>query len=91
MKESDSIFVRQWEQTRKTGRIRYALIRGLAFGLVFFLFTGLYGLYDNSFAQVFLRTRSIIVFLFWVAFGIIGFATLMWPVNEYFYRIKRNP
>lgn len=91
MNNSDIKFVQQWEQTRKTGRIRYALIRGLAFGLILFLFTGLYGLWDNSFAQVFLRTRSIIVFLFWVACGIIGFATLLWPVNEYFYRIKRNP
>ena len=90
MKDSDIRFVKQWEANRKLGRMRYAVLQGSGFGLILFLFTGLYSLWEKPFAQVFLSTRSFIVLLFWIACGIIGFASLMWPMNEYFYRNKKK-
>ena len=90
MKPSDQKFVRQWAETRKMGRFKYALIYGLGFGLILFLFTGIYNLWEKPFTEVFFSIRSAIVFLFWVTAGVIGYAVLMWPVNEYFFRRKTN-
>jgi len=90
MKPSDQKFVRQWAETRKMGRFKYALIYGLGFGLILFLFTGIYNLWEKPFTEVFFSIRSAIVFLFWVTTGIIGYAVLMWPVNEYFFRKKQD-
>ena len=86
MQTSNQKFVRQWEETRKLGRFKYALTHGLGFGLILFLFTGIFNLWEKPFSEVFLSLRSAIVFLFWIAAGIIGYAVLMWPMNEYFFR-----
>ena len=90
MQPSDQKFVRRWTETRKLGRFKYALIHGLGFGLILFLFTGIYNLWEKPFGEVFLSIRSAIVFLFWIATGIIGYAVLMWPVNEYLFRRKQD-
>jgi len=90
MKPSDHKFVRQWAETRKMGRIKYAFIHGIIFGLILFLFTGIYNLFEKPFGEVFLTLRSAIVCLFWIVSGIIGYAVLMWPVNEYFFRRKQE-
>lgn len=86
MNPSDQKFVRQWAVTRKMGRIKYAFVHGIIFGLILFLFTGIYNLFEKPFGEVFLTLRSAIVCLFWMVSGIIGYAVLMWPVNEYFFR-----
>ncbi|MFN3554812.1 MAG: hypothetical protein ACK4VN_02480 [Bacteroidales bacterium] len=90
MNRSDERFVKNWSYTRKMGRFRYALTHGFVFGLILFLFTGLYGLWEKSFSEVFLSLRSGLVFLFWVAGGVVAYGTTFWPINEYLYKKKMS-
>lgn len=90
MNSNQDHFSRIWGRTRKMGRLKYAFTRGLIAGLILFLFTGIYNLWEKPFAEVFLNLRAALVLLFWITGGIISYGTIMWPINEYIFEKRAD-
>ena len=88
MKNSDAKFLKDWEQTRQAGFVRYCITHGLAFGIILFVITGLFQLTGQSFTDVFFSLKTIYTLLIWLAGGIAGYGPVSWWVNEYLYRKK---
>ncbi len=97
MKKQDAKFITAWEASRKGGFVKYIMSHGLAFGLILFLLSGLYHLFDRSFTEVYFSIEALYSLLIWIAGGIIGYGPASWWINEYLYRGKirggsdRNP
>lgn len=90
MKKSDEKYLADWEATRKTGRLKYGLLHGTLWGVLVFLLHGLWELADHTFREAYLSQGAGVYLLMLVAGGILMYATVMWGINERFYRSKKK-
>jgi|GEM_PF-871849 len=90
MKRSDEKFLADWEAVRRRGRLKYGLIHGPIWGVLVFLIHGLFALTDHTFTEAYLSKDAGIYLLLMVAGGILMYTTIMWPINDRFYRKKRR-
>ena len=81
-------FLKNWEITRKKGRLLYALTEGSIFGFIIALFTFLADLFNLTGET--LDMNRFLYFMYAVILGIIGYYLLFWPLNEYYYRKIKN-
>jgi len=84
-------YIQDWEQTRKKGRIKYSLVQGLIFALVFTLLKERKIIWE---CLTGINTDIISVFteFIWILMGsILGYYIIVWWFRERLYRNeKRN-
>ncbi len=83
---SDVKFFRNWLYNRKLGIVKYAFINGVVYGILLFIFTGLFDLQEKTIKDVYFGADAIVRFLFWLTFGVLGYGLTMWWLNQYFFK-----
>ncbi|WP_158962255.1 hypothetical protein [Myroides fluvii] len=91
MKKSEAKFIENWKRKIEIGRLRYGFIEGSIFGLIVGLFTMLSSLLFDDFTIV-LGIQLVYYFIIWMLGGVLGYWTIMWEVNMYYYKhfLKKN-
>jgi len=80
-------FMQKWEETRKGGRLRYALTEGAVFGMILFLIPLILSIFSKSF-EIY-ATNNLAYFLaFSLLSGVACYWLVFWPMNNYFYKKK---
>lgn len=79
-----STFIKDWEDTRKMGRLKYALLHGSIFGIIVGTFTIIVSSYTSSNSNW--KEDFLINSVIFVLSGVAGYFLLMWPINEYYYK-----
>lgn len=87
MNKSDEKFVKNWEQSRRLGRIKYGMIHGSIFAVLVITFvkitTYLIGENDTLFSWNALTEYGVGILL-----GILFFSSFMWWLNERMYKTR---
>jgi len=83
--KSDLRFMKNWLDNRKMGMIKFAATNGVIYGILLFVFTGLFELNENPFQEVYFSKQSIKVFMLWLFFGVFGYGLMMWWLNQYLF------
>ncbi|MDR0224265.1 MAG: hypothetical protein LBI32_04315 [Myroides odoratus] len=91
MKKSEATFIENWKKKIEMGRLRYGFLEGSIFGLLVGIFTMLLSLLFDEFTIV-LRMQLVYDLIIWMLGGILGYLTVMWEVNTYYYKhfLKKN-
>ncbi|EHQ42244.1 hypothetical protein [Myroides odoratus] len=91
MKKSEAKFIENWKKKIEMGRLRYGFLEGSIFGLLVGIFTMLLSLLFDEFTIV-LRMQLVYDLIIWMLGGILGYLTVMWEVNMYYYKhfLKKN-
>lgn len=91
MKKSEAKFIENWKKKIEMGRLRYGFFEGSIFGLLVGIFTMLLSLLFDEFTIV-LRMQLVYDLIIWMLGGILGYLTVMWEVNMYYYKhfLKKN-
>lgn len=85
MKKSEAKFIENWKKKIEMGRLRYGFLEGSIFGLLVGIFTMLLSLLFDEFTIV-LRMQLVYDLIIWMLGGILGYLTVMWEVNMYYYK-----
>ena len=91
MKKSEVRFIENWKKKIEKGRLRYGFIEGGIFGLLVGILTMLLSLAFDDRSVVF-GMQLAYDLIIWVLGGILGYLTIMWEVNMYYYKhfLKKN-
>ncbi len=82
-------FIKSWEETRKSGRLRYALVEGALFGFIIAFIPILISMFSKS-IELNIQNNWTYYIGFSILGGIIAYWFIFWPMNEYFYQKKRE-
>ena len=85
MKKSEAKFIENWKKKKEKGRLSYGFVEGSIFGLLVGIFTVLLSLFfeDN---YIVLGMQLVYDLIIWMLGGILGYLTIMWEVNMYYYK-----
>lgn len=88
LSEKDKKFIQEWEQWKQKGFWRFILFNGISWGLL----TGIPMWVMHTFIDEVYRTfwAFFIHFLVVLILGIVGFAPLMWYINERQYKFLKK-
>ncbi|HET8859313.1 hypothetical protein [Marivirga sp.] len=79
-----------WAETRKIGRLKYAITHGTVFGLFVFIFNLALIFFYDSFKTEFLINDLMIFLLISLTMGTFGYYTLMWWIQEKLYQTEKK-
>ncbi|MCF6243014.1 MAG: hypothetical protein L3J74_16940 [Bacteroidales bacterium] len=82
-------FIKNWEETRKLGRRRYALVEGALFGFIIAAVPIFIGILVKS-AEWNIQKYWVYYLGFSVLGGMLAYWFVFWPMNEYFYKKKKG-
>lgn len=85
MKKSEVRFIENWKKKIEKGQLRYGFIEGGIFGLFVGILTMLLSLAFDDRSVVF-GMQLAYDLIIWVLGGILGYLTIMWEVNMYYYK-----
>src|SRR5690606_11607363 len=87
LKKSDEKFVKNWEQSRRLGRIKYGIIHGSIFAVLVITFVKIMT-YLTGESDVLFSWRAVPEYGIGISLGIIFFASFMWWLNERMYKTR---
>ncbi len=80
-----STFIKDWEDSRKMGRLKYALLHGSIFGFIVGSFAMLVANYTS--ASVNLNLEELVInYVLFFGISIVGYYIIIWPINEYYFK-----
>ncbi len=82
-------FIKSWEETRKSGRLRYALVEGTLFGFIIMATPLAISIFSES-VELNIHKYWAYYLGFSILGGIIFYWLFFWPLNEYFYKKKKK-
>ncbi|MBB1138778.1 hypothetical protein [Myroides sp. WP-1] len=85
MKKSEVRFIENWKKKIEMGRLKYGFIEGSILGLFVGIITILLSwLFDDN--TVVFGMQLLYDLIIWVLGGVLGYLTVMWEVNMYYYK-----
>ena len=75
----------KWEESRKMGRLKYSVLHGFSFAILFSLMMLAWDAFEN---KISLRHTTILMLLNFIVWGVIEYF-LIWPLSEKHYQKKK--
>jgi len=85
--DKEEKFIKNWKETRKRGRLRYAFVEGSIFGFLM-IFIQIVLISVSKTADDYLNQNYVLAIIIIIAGGIVAYGFIFWPMNEYFYKKK---
>lgn len=76
----------EWEKTRKWGRLKYSILHGFSFAILFSLIMLAWDAFEH---KVSFRHTAILTLLNFIAMSLIQYL-ILWPLNERYYKKRKQ-